>query len=200
MPTDSYESLLNREFHWPTLGDKLFSKPKEPVEGGRLAPHPFERLVHMISGYREAADILVEGAREQYSLRGSLVYPIIFLYRHFLELELKYVLTTYGLYLGQPADWENHDLEKLWIKVRGVIDHFALNEDKEGTDAIEACIVEMAKIDRGSFTFRYPVSKKGEPLSLALESLDLVNLRMTMEKIHNFFLGVDGQLDHATSA
>ena len=200
MSTGSFESLLDAEFRWPTLGDKLFAKPKGPLDGGRLAPHPWERLVHMARGYREAADLLVKHAEADYRLRGSLVYPIIFLYRHFIELELKYVLVTYGPHAGQTADWESHDLEVLWPKVRVVIDRFGVEEDKEGTDAVEACIIEMAKIDRDSFSFRYPVRKRGQPLPLEFESLDLENLRETMEKIRNFFLGVDGQLDHATNA
>ena len=200
MSKGGFESLLDMEFRWPTLGDKLFAKPEGPLGGGRLAPQPWERLVHMTDGYRRAADFLIKQAEEDYYLSGSLVYPIIFLYRHYLELELKYVLVTYGPYAGQTADWENHDLEVLWPKVRAVIDRFGTEEDKEGTDAVEVCIIEMAKIDRYSFTFRYPVTKRGQPLSLEFESLDLANLRETMEKIRNFFLGVDGQLDHATNA
>jgi hypothetical protein len=195
----TFESLLDREFHWPKPGDKLFVRPTESSQAVALARLPWERLVLMADGYRKAADLLVARASEKHYLRATLIYPILFLYRHFIELELKYVLTTYGRAAGQKSDWENHDLDILWPKVRAVIDCFSLETEKETASIVEACIAEMAKIDPGSFTFRYPVTKKGQPMSLDFDSVDLANLQLTMEKISNFFDGVDGALDDRIS-
>jgi hypothetical protein len=42
------------------------------------------------------------------------VYPIIFTYRQFIELELKYLIATYGFTVGIEANWRSHDVAFLW--------------------------------------------------------------------------------------
>ena len=49
----------------------------------------------MAEGYKRAADLLIERAKESTQLRNMLVYPIVFCYRHYLELTLKAMLATY---------------------------------------------------------------------------------------------------------
>jgi hypothetical protein len=60
-------------------------------------------------------------------------------------------------------------------------------------------VAEFAKIDPGSFTFRYPVSPEGQPLELDVERLDLAQLRDVMDGINGYFSGTDGYIDSLTS-
>lgn len=46
----------------------------------------------MIDGYKMAADCLVDDADDSERKRNRLIYPIVFCYRHFLELSLKHVI------------------------------------------------------------------------------------------------------------
>lgn len=195
--TPTFEALLNLDFHWPTLGDSLF-KTAPPGKGSELSDDGFQRLVLMATGYREAGDILVRQAEENYFHRDTLIYPIVFLYRHYIELQLKYILFMYGKRAKQEADWVHHDLDVLWPKVRRVIEHFNRKpslKNAEALNAVETCVAEFAKIDPKSFSFRYPVTKQGQPLTLPFASVDLSNLKHVMTNLDAFFIGVDGQLD-----
>lgn len=201
MSKPDFLSLLNPEFTWPEPGDRLFVAPGRRPDEGRLASHAWTRLVLMADGYREAAERLVDAAAADTGLQGTVVYPVIFLYRHFLELELKYVLATYGRHFDEEADWKSHSLMDLWEKVRPIIEMAGSGTDDRGAnDAVEACIREMSVADPMSFSFRYPVAKGGRPMVLAFETVDLGNLRKTMRKIANYFGGLDGLLDQLTRA
>jgi len=68
----------------------------------------------MMAGYKKAADLMVERAARSQPDRDALVYPIIFSYRQFIELSLKYLTTTYGHTVGIDAIWNSHDLGMLW--------------------------------------------------------------------------------------
>lgn len=196
MAEDIFDGFLRSEFRWPTLGDKFFVEPATQSKSD-LDPDPWTRLILMADGYREAADILVARADQEHRSRSVLIYPIIFLYRHFIELELKYLLCTYGPDVGLEPNWTTHNIEALWSNARTIIDRFSAPGEKEGTDAVAKCIAEMSKIDPQSFTFRYPVTRQGELIVFEMDSVDFVHLRRTMEGIGNFFDGVDGQLDNA---
>ncbi|MCQ4190728.1 hypothetical protein [Methylocystis suflitae] len=201
MSQPDFRSLLNSEFTWPEPADRLFVAPGGYADGGTLASHAWTRLVLMADGYREAADRLVDAVAADTVLQGTVVYPVIFLYRHFMELELKYVLVTYGRHFDEEADWKSHSLTDLWAKVRPIIETAADGTDDGGTnDAVEACIREMSAADPMSFSFRYPVEKGGKPMVLAFDTVDLGNLRRTMRKIANYFTGLDGLLDQLTAA
>jgi hypothetical protein len=157
----------------------------------------FERTVLMMGGYKEAADLLVEAAIAERFHRDQLVYPIVFCYRHYLELELKYIINNYGRLVGVPPNTEDHDLEELWPAARRVITLDRPETADPAIDAVEAAIAEFSKIDPSSFTFRYPTDKKGQPIAIGVEHLDLEQLRDTMKGIGNFFMGADGLLDEA---
>ena len=51
------------------------------------------------------------------------------------------------------------------------------------------CVAQLAKIDRGSFNFRYPVDREGAPLQVGIERLDLIELRNVMAAIDGYFTG-----------
>ncbi|WOJ91753.1 hypothetical protein RZS28_18670 (plasmid) [Methylocapsa polymorpha] len=201
MSKPNFLSLLNPQFTWPEPGDWLFVAPGGRADEGTLTSHAWTRLVLMADGYREAADRLVDAVAADAVLQSTVVYPVIFLYRHFMELKLKYVLVTYGQHFDEDADWKSHSLTDLWAKVRPIIETAGNGTDDGGAnDAVEACIREMSAADPMSFSFRYPVEKGGKPIVLAFETVDLGNLRRTMRKIANYFDGLDGLLDHLTSA
>jgi hypothetical protein len=125
--------------------------------------------------YREAADRLVEAfkAREWYSDADAC--PIVFLYRHAIELYMKHIiLWGAGLVRLQSSEelstdmlLNTHSLEELlpaltrvfkeagWMNVESGAKFGTLKEIKEFIHVID-------EIDPKSFAFRYPVDTKGE--------------------------------------
>lgn len=134
----SFESLLNRPFRWPTAADKLFQVSPRWDGNAVLADHPHSRMVLMLTGYKRAADSLVKQAAEDTADRDTLVFPIIFNYRQFLELSLKYLISTYGRSVGVDAIWNSHDLSKLWSQFEAVLEGFGLEDEDGATAAVGA--------------------------------------------------------------
>ena len=115
MATDrSFLSILNKPFQWPKPGDKALVKVDDPFENARVVTDGYTRVAILPDAYKKAADLLVEACQEKHWDRDFLVFPIIFNYRQFLELSLKYQLQTFGPHVGVEPNWKWHNLEKLW--------------------------------------------------------------------------------------
>jgi hypothetical protein len=70
-----------------------------------------------ISGYKTAADKLLNLDFKELSVQeiDTLVFPIIFLYRQYIELELKYIIRETNILLNKKADFPpHHGLLDLW--------------------------------------------------------------------------------------
>ena len=194
MSTSSLTDLLEEDFRWPAIGDKLFSV-EQPAYGAVLARHSEERLYHLTGGYKLAADLLVEQAEAQAWRRRKLVYPIVFCYRHYLELTLKSFLQQYGQLGELTSSWNHHRLEDLWRDYRTLLRTVGEEASEEqGTSVVEQCVAEFAKIDPASDAFRYPTRRRGQSFDTELAMLDLISLRNTMQGIENYFLAADGFL------
>lgn len=194
------EKMLEGEFRWPRRGDQPFTRSGRPLDNACIAPHAHDRLVMMVTGYKLAADVMVERAATDRFDRDALVYPIIFNYRQFIELSLKYLIATYGPTVGVEANWNSHDLADLWKEFAKVLDGYG-TDDPDGTDSVVAGMVaEFAKVDPLSFSYRYPVDKKGKPIPVEREELDLAALADAMQALDGYFTGCDGYLDNLQGA
>ena len=200
MSKTTFTDLLETDFGWPKIGERLFLE--DHGEGGAfLANRPGERLYHLIIGYKQASDLLVEKTEIEAWRSRKLVYPIAFCYRHFLELTLKAMLEEYGSLGNLPRkNRSHHKLEDLWKDFRTLLRNLNSDHPEMGTDAVEHCIAEFAKIDPFSETFRYPTSRKGQPFDISHESIDLLQLRNTVQAIENYFMGIDGFLSNLQDA
>ena len=76
---DVLECITER---WPQTGDRLFA----PSRTATLAHTPDERLYRLTRGYKRAADVLVENTLCARGDQRNLIYPIVFCYRHYIEL------------------------------------------------------------------------------------------------------------------
>jgi len=200
MTDPAFEGFLKADFRWPRAGDRSFTKSERRLDNAYIAPHVRDRLVMMVTGYKLAADVMVERSAKDRFDRDALVYPIIFNYRQFIELSLKYLIATYGHTVGVKANWDSHDLAELWREFNKVLNGYG-TDDPDGTDSIvEAMVAEFAKVDPRSFSYRYPVDKKGEPIPVEQEELDLAALADAMQALDGYFNGCDGYLDHLQSA
>ena len=68
--------------------------------------------------YQKGGDELVEVAKRTPRTADTLIYPILYCYRHYLELRLKSLIRDTSSLLDVPRDPPaNHDLRALWSEV-----------------------------------------------------------------------------------
>jgi len=181
------------ETRWPTPGDTAFL-PAHALNGAWTAGDVKERLWRMIRGYRHAADLLVAAAEREPYVRPNLIYPIVFSYRHSLELALKQILEEHGPSAGKSPEFRTHELDKIWPRCREVIEHFNPGADPALLDVVAMLVGEFAQVDPGSFSFRYASDTKGNRLDLLVNSINLSEMRDVMAGVHNFLECVDLQI------
>jgi hypothetical protein len=196
----SFESTLNTELRWPKRSDKPFVVGDDPFDNANIANDGFTRLALMMEGYKSAADLMVEAAADGQPKRQILVFPILFNYRHFIELSLKYQLAQFGPAVGIEPNWNSHDLAKLWVAFLEMIERYG-TEDRDDVDPIvESIILEFAKIDPASYSYRYPVDRQGNPVPVAYSDLHLATLADVMQGVAGYFAGCDGYLSSLLEA
>jgi len=194
-----FSQLLNPKLRWPTAGDRLFVSGDRATDAD-LSATPHNRRWLITEGYKRAADYMVERAEDGTVERDTLVYPIVFCYRHFIEMALKSLIASYGPGVRITPNWNTHDLMTLWRSFEAIRFEYDL-VDHDGADAVVGDLVaEFAKIDPGSFSFRYPVDTAGKPLLLGRDSLDLVRLCDVMDGVAGYFDGTDGYLSELVSS
>lgn len=142
------------------------------------------------AGYKDAADALVVALAERKASLDSVVYPLVFLYRQGLELELKLILPLARRLAGKEAIADHqHGLMPLWSELRRHLEQLDPREDDKELPAIEDFIRQLDTIDPGSFAFRYPTTKKGE---VSLPELRYVNVRHLSEVMDSVFMLLGG--------
>lgn len=111
-------------------------------------------------GFLRAAEILVENVRTTYEL-NTVIFPVLFLYRQFIELSLKETI-GYGRYLdeSQHGAPQNHDLKNLWNEAKVCIQNHTTDLHKDQLQKVERVVLEMHELDSTSEASRYPAVKK----------------------------------------
>jgi hypothetical protein len=112
-----------------------------------------------VNGYVNAANALHK------AIPNDSIEPYLFLCRHTLELTLKGVIMLGQESLGLIQDLpDHHDLCRLWTAALPIL----LIKGKlsaEQIDLIRSVVDEYHSMDAGSFSFRYPVSKRNKKIN-----------------------------------
>ncbi|RKY37672.1 MAG: hypothetical protein DRP72_03010 [Candidatus Omnitrophota bacterium] len=187
------------------------------MESKAIAGRWTVRYVYAIS-YKEAGDILVKEAINN-KKQDMLIYPIIFCYRHFIELILKDFSEMILSYIKKLKvnGWNSlkskiekkknqatHNIKK-WLEIF----REGLNLLKEDIpQEIESTINQFHQIDSTSQRFRYPFlinnnSKKkkrknsrGELSFFKEEQFDLEKTKLQIGKVEEYFSGLDAYLEN----
>lgn len=180
--------------------DKLNESIFGPNQSWRNNAYVEPDWLAYVLGYREAADSIVENAEELGV--DLLVYPVMFLYRHYLEIGLKYDLIVLKRYFREPSKLPTHHrLDMLWQEVRSLSEReWNSEEHTQYYDAVEDRIKEFQKVDEESYSFRYPVTKKN--LSSLSNVPDvygtgkaIINLIQVKEVVHEMAMFIEGTID-----
>jgi hypothetical protein len=174
--------------NWPMEKEKLFRSDINDFNNACLNFMDDQFDLYAV-GYRKAAELLVEHTKTTNSNQDILVYPIVFLYRHYLELRMKDIIKDGNILLDFTESFpQDHLISGLWEKCKMIIEQ--LDHDNSMIDEINAVdenIKEFSKIDLKSMAFRYPTDKKGNPSLPGIKRTNLGNLSKVMLNIANFF-------------
>lgn len=153
--------------------------------------------------YREAADILVAQINDGSRSQDLLVYPIMFLYRQYLELTIKSLIKSAWRLLDKPEDnkLDSHDLIRYWSKCNALLEEVSPGASTKEKAYIHKLLKEFCKHDPMSYAFRYPESNldKQGARTPTLPDLNKINLRNVKDVIANMaglFNGAEAQIDH----
>jgi len=147
------------------------------------------------SGYKEAADRLVKEIEATSSGQDTLVYPILFLYRQYLELQLKELIRQARRLLDEEGEFPKiHNIEHLWKACNELLLKVSPNDSVAELKEIGRFIKDFATVDPTSEAFRYPQDKAGNPTLPGIRHINLRNVREVIEKISIILDGAECQL------
>jgi hypothetical protein len=158
----------------PGLGDSFFKGMAKTTEASSAAVGEIDgRWAEYSRQYERASHLLIESMETG----ETAIYPAVFLYRHFLELQLKAILAL-GVVVEHVEDEKvnakehateilnTHNLTLLTGGCRTVCERVGLLRNAAFATAFtvfEGCIQELSAIDPESFAFRYPTDKRLQP-------------------------------------
>jgi hypothetical protein len=110
-----------------------------------------------IEGYRRAAELLAERMIYEGKDLDYLVYPMGYLYRHHIELQLKYLTVTIGEFIEEPdAPAKVHQLTEIWSKLCSKFKQISPDQE-ELLGEVGKGIQLLEKFDQSGQEFRYPI-------------------------------------------
>lgn len=126
-------------------------------------------------GYFDAGKRLVESAHKDPFFLDVLVYPLVYLYRHAIELGLKHMSKVLPILLDEVGDIKfSHDLKSSWIAVSQLLKKMPDELNNEETMSfINKVILDFCQFDPNGETFRFPEDRKG---SLFLQDSCIINI------------------------
>lgn len=197
---DSWLDLLDKvsKYRWPRKGDRLLKGSDDLDQRVDFPKDELSRYVHIWEGYMHAGTILIDACETDRYKRHLLIYPIIFNYRHGIELAIKWVIERYGNNSTvEVIEITHHNLWQLWKVCKQII--VEVGSEDSALTVVERVVQDFHEIDPSALSFRYSRNKDGALINLP-DSVDLLNIRDVMEGVSNFFDGVDGELDYNSRA
>jgi hypothetical protein len=185
---------------WPNKGDRLLRASEDWQTAVHFESHQTSRDAFLWHGYMTAGAALIDEAERRSHDRHALVYPILFNYRHGLEIAMKWTIEMYGRLAEVRLDEPDHNLLSLWKKCRRILESVERRDEDEALDAVERIVKDFHEIDKSAMAFRYSTNKHGATILLPDKAIDLQNVQHVMEAVDNFFQGADGMLSDIRSA
>jgi len=140
-----------------------------------------------VDGFYRAANILVDSL-DKGEPSNILVYPICFLYRHFIEIALKEIIARCERLecSDESIKTLNHNLEELLKTAdKMIIKH----SPTPFSEVVKQTIREFYDVDPNSDFFRYHTSKNGDRFLPNHDVIGLGNLKEKMSVVHDELKG-----------
>jgi hypothetical protein len=175
--------------NWPQPGDSLFrSGPDWETEA--LLEGFGDWFLSYATGYKVAADGVVERVEAKEASPDIVGYAVCFLYRHYIELMLKGLINVGTMLESREPDYpKHHRIDDLWRQCRPLLEKASPEGERTDTDAVERCINELAQMDRSGEAFRFGEDRDGRPTLPKATQISLTNMRDVMNRIAGFLEG-----------
>jgi hypothetical protein len=141
--------------------------------------------------FKRAAELIIESVEDTYD-KNITIFPILYLYRQYVELTIKEII-SYGKYMqGDNTQQGGHDLLSLWRSARSYIqktnEKLSGEEYEKSMSKLENYIKKLHKLDPTSQATRYPCVKSknlpnGSTLSFS-NSETIINLDDLLKEIN----------------
>ena len=109
-----------------------------------------------------AGAALIDEAERRPHDRHVLIYPILFNYRHALEIAMKWTIDMYGRIANVRLDDEDHNLWRLWRKSAKLsCASYPPRTKDEPLQAVERIVKELHDLDKNGVALRYSNTRTG---------------------------------------
>ncbi len=164
----------------------LFTSEGDGNDLAYLVPNKATPRTSYVLGYFDAAKRLADLILTRRAPIDIAIYPVVYLYRHAVELALKELHEDFARILKTSEEpLHGHKLLKLWQKVEpnlGLLDPvdvgrtcYELEMDAPDVARVAALIGQLARVDPDGQAARYERDNKGNE---TLNSLDVINVRV----------------------
>jgi hypothetical protein len=152
----------DEEIAYPRRGDTLFQRASVQNEKILFADWLAGDWAMYPDGYKMAADMVVD-TMTGHAWEDRLILPIIFMYRHYVELKIKHIIIELDRLAGTRIDtdrFRKHNLQSLWQYLIAHLNCIRSEPNKEIMSATERLINELNTLDPDSMHFRYATDKE----------------------------------------
>lgn len=185
---------------WPKKGMKAFVPGSEEEKFFHKGSLPWHYSQHA-DAFRTAADVIIDArlAAETGPHHDELLYPVLFLYRHSLEIRLKDLIWE-GIHAGffQKAEVQDvldgHSLASLWKHAKRLVQDCGKGCDQSPVEGVESIINEFHQVDSNGQKLRYEREKdtlKKHRHEKLPDRIDPANLRHQMSAVHSLLFGCE---------
>lgn len=179
---------------WPSdfAGQKLFIQGEDWQYNAMLNWSRFRADLYAFA-YKDAADGLVEAMANRKVPLDSGIYPLLFLYRHSLELLFKLMLgMARDLTDREPKNYDKHSLKTLWSELRHLLTELGLDQSNTDAIAVHEFILQLDEVDPDSMAFRYATTRGGKD---HLPDITHINIRHLRDVLDSVFVWLRGAYD-----
>lgn len=187
------------DYLWPEAGRRFFEFSRTRPDAYTWMNPSLAEYAHM---YLESALQLMALACEAPGLLNVHALPGVFLYRHFVELSLKDMISAARALDDQPPDFpDTHRLFPLWTELRNLLSRVGDRNKSEDEllDLVGGMVHELDRTDPNSMAFRYPRSRHETGRQPLLpEDYEYFDMRMFRDqavRLAHFIGGCSTQLD-----
>ncbi len=135
-------------------------------------------------GYRCAGNLLIDNVGTTYE-RNTIIFPILSMYHHWIELTLKDIIVM-GQYLRrEPSNVPfHHKIKDLWSEAKGIVRRFVRTVSEPDLDDVTTLIEEIAGLNPEGVPARFPMTKDGRAaFPFDAPDIDLDDLREKMDHL-----------------
>ncbi len=147
--------------------------------------------------FKDAGEVLIDFIvkKEKYSWYDPFLRPILFLYRHYLEIEMKFWINDlYKINYEKPSDLHGHDLNFFWDKLEALILPFCKSqEEQKMLNKVKNVVLLFHEYDQTGQESRYIRSIKGNStLNKLPPKIDVKAIKYAIGIVNDFFNGMSG--------